>query len=96
MSGGAFNYEQDSILRIISEIEHEIATNNVEDEYLYAKNYSDHTIAAMRSGVKQLKLAYHYARRIDWLLSGDDGEDDFVRRLLEEWPKECDYREVTK
>ena len=29
-------------------------------------------------------MAYIYAQRIDWMLSGDDGEDDLVRRLNQE------------
>lgn len=31
-----------------------------------------------------MRLAYIYAQRIDWLLSGDDGEDDLQERLKEE------------
>jgi hypothetical protein len=31
-----------------------------------------------------LKAGYIYAHRIDWLLSGDDGEESFNKRLTEE------------
>ena len=31
-----------------------------------------------------LKKAYVYAQRIDWLLSDDDGEESFHKRLKEE------------
>ena len=37
-----------------------------------------------KKGLKILKKAAIYAQRIDWLLSGDDGEDSFKRRLKEE------------
>ena len=37
-----------------------------------------------KKGLKILKMAAIYAQRIDWLLSGDDGEDSFKRRLKEE------------
>jgi hypothetical protein len=44
-------------------------------------HYSPETIAEFEKAVKALKLAYVYAQRIDWLLSGDDGEDSFYIRL---------------
>jgi hypothetical protein len=37
-----------------------------------------------KKGLKILKMAAIYAQRIDWLLSCDDGEDSFKRRLKEE------------
>lgn len=38
----------------------------------------------MKKGLIALKVAAIYAHRIDWLLSGDDGEESFKRRLKEE------------
>jgi hypothetical protein len=38
----------------------------------------------MKEGIEALKRAQIYAHRIDWLLSGDDGEESFLRRLEEE------------
>lgn len=38
----------------------------------------------MKKGLVALKVAAIYAQRIDWLLSGDDGEESFKRRLKEE------------
>lgn len=37
----------------------------------------------LKKGLKILKMASIYAQRIDWLLSGDDSEDSFKRRLKE-------------
>ena len=48
------------------------------------KRYSDETIAEFKKGVEILKKAYIYAQRIDWLLSGDDGEESFQKRLEED------------
>lgn len=42
------------------------------------------TIMEFRKGVIYLKLAEIYAQRIDWLVSGDDGEEAFHKRLKEE------------
>ena len=38
----------------------------------------------MREAVKILKIANIYVQRIDWLLSGDDGEETFLNRLSED------------
>lgn len=43
--------------------------------------FDDDTIALFKEGIRKLKEAEIYAQRIDWLLSGDDGEDDFKERL---------------
>lgn len=43
--------------------------------------YSEETIKEFKKGIALLKRAEVYAQRIDWLLSGDDGEDNFHERL---------------
>lgn len=53
-------------------------------EDLYHYKYSDDVIDQMKRGVIQLRMAYVFAQRIDWLLSGDDGEESFLDRLKEE------------
>lgn len=47
-------------------------------------NYSKETIEEFKKGLFLLRKAYVYAQRIDWLLSGDDGEESFHERLKEE------------
>ena len=46
--------------------------------------YSKETIKEFKKGITLLKKAEVYAQRIDWLLSGDDGEDNFHQRLKED------------
>jgi hypothetical protein len=62
-----------------------IYTNDFKGTDIYGdpsgRQYSPETIAEFEKAVKALKLAYVYAQRIDWLLSGDDGEDSFHIRL---------------
>ena len=53
-----------------------------EDKFHY--KYPDEVIEKMKEAVKSLKIAQEYAQRVDWLLSGDDGEESFLRRLEEE------------
>ena len=49
--------------------------------------YSDETIAEFKKGIELLKKAQIYAQRIDWLLSDDDGEEAFHKRLKNELKK---------
>jgi hypothetical protein len=76
MSGGHFNYNQYHIQSIADEIE------GIIDENRY--DFSDETINRFAEGLTILKMAYIYTQRIDWLLSGDDGEEYFHRRLLQD------------
>jgi hypothetical protein len=56
-----------------------------EDKFHY--KYPDEVIEKMKEAVKALKIAQEYAQRVDWLLSGDDGEESFLRRLEENLKK---------
>ena len=38
----------------------------------------------MKEAYKQIRIAEIYATRIDWVMSGDDGEDDQHERLKED------------
>jgi len=53
-------------------------------EDLFHYKYPDEVIEKMKEGIEVLKRAQIYAHRIDWLLSGDDGEESFLRRLEED------------
>jgi hypothetical protein len=56
-----------------------------EDKFHY--KYPDEVIEKMKEAVKALKIAQVYAQRVDWLLSGDDGEESFLSRLDDELKK---------
>lgn len=71
MSGGYFNYRQREIDHIADEIETLIESND----------FSEQTIAEFKKAAQALRIAYIYTQRIDWLVSGDDGEDIFHHRL---------------
>lgn len=77
MSGGAFNYNDYHITGIADQIEEFIRDNEDRSEY----RYSEATIQRFREAVKLLREAGVYVHRIDWLVSGDDGEDTFHKRL---------------
>lgn len=47
-------------------------------------DYPEPVLRRFEEAVYALKRAAIYAQRVDWLLSGDDGEESFERRLKEE------------
>jgi hypothetical protein len=49
--------------------------------------YSDEVINEFVEAVVILRMAAIYAKRIDYLLSGDDGEETFLERLYDELEK---------
>jgi hypothetical protein len=97
MSGGHFNYDQRRIDAIADDIQREIDNNGRalteqekrdyywdDDKTTHHYEYPEEVIAEFKKGVEYLRLAAIYAQRIDWLLSGDDGEESFLERLKEE------------
>lgn len=85
MSGGHFDYSQSRIRDIEDRIDDLIYSNNIEGEdewgHPIGLGYSEETIEKFKMAVIVMQLAYIYAQRIDWLVSGDDGQDTFLERL---------------
>ncbi|MBR1404888.1 MAG: hypothetical protein IJ558_12020 [Treponema sp.] len=76
MSGGSLDY-------FCYKFDDPIAT--ISREIKWGKNkWSPETLLEFQNAIKYLKIAQTYSRRVEWLLSGDDGEDDFAERLKEE------------
>lgn len=102
MSGGLFEYDQYKIRMIWKEIQNELdkqgqekQVNNVLEEEYYEKYpeerfnefYREDVQQIFKDGIEALKKAEIYAQRIDWYLSGDDGEDSLVSRLKSDLDK---------
>lgn len=49
--------------------------------------YPDEVIEEFKKGARIIAEAQIYMQRIDWLLSGDDGEETFIERLAEDLKK---------
>ena len=77
MSGGHFNYAQYKIGDIADSIEQLIFDDSEDSD----GRYSDETISEFRTALRLLRRAEIYAQRIDWLVSCDDGEETFHKRL---------------
>lgn len=103
MSGGAFEYKQYHIREIHETIQSELermgkpkTKENLLSDREYYKKYpeelnwpieSDEVVNAYKTAIELLKKAEVYAQRIDWYMSGDDGEESFLRRLKEDLEK---------
>ena len=87
MSGGRFDYLQYRFTEIVDVIEQEIIDNNAEPrpkDWFEPNNFREETIAEFKKGIEYIIKAQIYVQRIDWLLSGDDGEESFLKSLKEE------------
>lgn len=88
MSGGHFGYSQFMIEEIASSIDELIETNTSKELDSFGqeigRNYPADIIAKFDETRKTLRLAASMARRVDLLVSDDDGEDSFRRRWMEE------------
>lgn len=88
MSGGHFNYQQYMIEEIADSINDLILKNDSTDldnfGYKIGRHYSSNVISKFKEAEKTLRIAAKMVHRIDWLVSGDDGEDTFLTR----WKKE--------
>ena len=85
MSGGHFgDYDYYKVYQFADELEVEIQNNNKKlDEYEYAPNFSPETIKYLRKQLRLMRYVAEIMRHIDYLYSGDHGEDTFMERVKE-------------
>lgn len=101
MSGGHFGncgYDYYKVAQFADELEEEIQRNGKKREDCgyygeeYAPNFSPETIRYLRKQLRQMRKMAEIMRHIDYLYSGDHGEDSFMVRVKEvekHW-KECE------
>ena len=94
MSGGAFEYKQYHIEQLIEDMElllkrvDKEPTDSFECDSL--KNYIDDKDSfkkIVEKNIDLLRKSYIYTQRLDWFISGDDGEETFYERLEEDFSK---------
>jgi hypothetical protein len=85
MSGGAFDYQQYRLEDISREIGNIIRKQGEDDGYGGTRAiYALEIQAKMTQTMLLLNVVADMVQRIDWLVSGDDGEESFIRRWREE------------
>ena len=90
-----FNIPKKHVFLVVKKTKEELSEWGSYDPEYYEKypdekyhcKYPDEVIEKFKEGVKILKQAEVYAQRIDWLLSGDDGDETFLERLKEDLDK---------
>lgn len=103
MSGGHFNYDQYRIRDTWEEIQNlldkqgtEIPKSEMYGSRDYYDKYPDEKFNVTYpseiqkifiEAIEILKKAEIYTQRIDWYLCGDDGEESFLRRLIDDLNK---------
>ena len=87
MSGGRFEFLQYRINDIAETIKEDIIRLENNPEYLEWVEDKEYLILTMKQAYMALLSAYTYSQRLDWLLSGDDGEESFKQRLEEDLRK---------
>ena len=56
-----------------------------DDKFHY--KYPDEVIEEFKNAVDLISRAQIYMHRVDWLLSGDDGDESFIKRLNQDLKK---------
>lgn len=87
MSGGFFDYKQYKLSEIRDQLERVLNNSVLDDDDNFREdgyNLSEDVRVEFENAIKFLEVAEIYVQRIDWLLSGDDGEDQFFERLRNE------------
>ena len=87
MSGGHFNYQQYAFEDIAQNLQHDIDINDSteKDEYGHdlGQHYSPEVIKRFKNTVKLLRKCSDMVHEADWLLSGDSGEETFMKAWKE-------------
>ena len=90
MSGGHFNdcgYEYYKVAQFADELEHEILNNGregtTENGYEWYPNHDPDVIDVLEEQIPKLRKMAEIMREIDYLYSGNIGDDSFLFRMKE-------------
>ena len=84
MSGGYFgDYDYYKVSQFADELELEIANNGKVDEYGDKREFDPDVIDVLQEQIPKLRKMAEIMRHIDYLYSGDHGDDSFLLRVKE-------------
>jgi hypothetical protein len=87
MSGGSFDYYCFHISQFAEELQNKIDENDKKDEYGCSYSFKLETLKKLQDAQKIIEQAGKLAKDIEWLYSGDIGEETFEERF-EKYTKE--------
>jgi hypothetical protein len=79
MSGGSFDYNCFRISQFADDLNARIDTNEMYDENNYGDGFALETIDMLKRCHTIIEKAGKLAHHVEWLYSGDHGEDSFMR-----------------
>lgn len=86
MSGGAFDYNCFRIAEFADDLKYRIETNGESDKRGCGDDFSKETLSVLSEAYRVIRQAAKLAKEIEWLYSGDTGEDTFnelAKEILE-------------
>lgn len=84
MSGGHFgDYDYYKVSQFADELEVEIENNDKPDEYGWKHNHDPEVIDYLEAQIPKLRKMAEIMRAVDYLYSGDYGDDSFLLRVKE-------------
>ena len=84
MSGGHFgDYDYYKVHQFADELEVDIDNNGKPDEYGWKSNHDPEVIDCLQEQLPKLRKMAEIMRHIDYLYSGDIGDDGFLLRMKE-------------
>ena len=84
MSGGHFNgnsYIYYQVHQFADELENEIENNEKPDIWDYCPSYSPETLSVLKLQISKINKIAKIMKAIDYLYSGDHGEDSFLEAI---------------
>ena len=81
MSGGSFDYAFAHVETFADTLEEKL--NDVKDTALWNPGFKPETYAEMRRIITEARQFAKVMHAAEWLWSGDDGEDTFLRKLMD-------------
>jgi len=85
MSGGHFNYDSSVMSRFADDFGHELDINDSQEKDEYGDKvgagYSKKTVAVLKQCHAIIAMAGDLAKEIEWLYSGDHGEEWFLKLI---------------
>lgn len=91
MSGGSFDYACYRFDSFADDLKNKIDENKTPDEYGYADNYSDDIVNKLKAIERLVRLAGKLAHEVEWMYSGDIGEETFDSRCKEHYGNYAKY-----
>jgi hypothetical protein len=84
MSGGHFgDYDYYKVHQFADELEVDIDNNDKPDEYGWKHNHDPEVLEYLKEQLPKMRKMAEIMRHIDYLYSGDHGDDSFMERVKE-------------